>query len=123
MRRNVLKPLVDVGYVAFVYGGTEQGKLLCNHKLIDRIHLTGSAKTYDAIVWDGKPKVSAEDEAKSAMIGSYPTTGVFMIRRGFQGKRERRVVLPGSFTLWLLQQPGLFGEQSAAILRTPHVSL
>lgn len=53
-----MQPLVEAGYVAFAYGGAEQGKFLCNHKLIDKVHLTGSANTYDAIVWGGKTKVS-----------------------------------------------------------------
>ena len=52
-----MKPLVEAGYVAFAYGGAEQGKSLCHHKLIGRVHLTGSASTHDAIVWGGKPKV------------------------------------------------------------------
>jgi acyl-CoA reductase-like NAD-dependent aldehyde dehydrogenase len=30
------------------------GKTLCNHPLIASIHLTGSADTYNAIVWGGK---------------------------------------------------------------------
>ncbi len=55
-----MKPLVDAGYVAFAYGGADQGKFLCHHQLVDCVHLTGSEKTYDAIVWNGKPKVSAK---------------------------------------------------------------
>lgn len=52
-----MSPLISAGYVAFVYGGAPEGKFLCHHKLVTRVHLTGSAKTYDAIVWDGCPKV------------------------------------------------------------------
>ncbi len=49
---------MDAGYLAFVYGGGEEGKHLCNHPAVHSIHLTGSEATYDAIVWGpGKPKV------------------------------------------------------------------
>ena len=49
---------MDEGYLAFVYGGGEEGKFLCNHSAVESIHLTGSEATYDAIVWGpGKPKV------------------------------------------------------------------
>ena len=54
--RQALAPLVERGYVSFVYGGAEQGKFVSNHKLVTKIHLTGSAATYDAIVWGGKAK-------------------------------------------------------------------
>lgn len=56
--RQALQPLIEAGYLAFAYGGSQQGKFLCHHPLIDRVHLTGSEKTYDAIVWNGKPKVA-----------------------------------------------------------------
>lgn len=52
-----LAPLVQAGYVAVVYGGGEVGRALCTHPDVDSIHLTGAAATYDAIVWQGKPKV------------------------------------------------------------------
>ena len=34
-----------------VYGGIAEGKLLAHHQLIDSVHLTGAAATYDAVVW------------------------------------------------------------------------
>ena len=56
----MFKPFVDEGYVAFVYGGGEEGKYLCTNPAVESIHLTGSEATYDAIVWGpGKPKVSS----------------------------------------------------------------
>ena len=47
---------MEQGYVSFVYGGAEQGKFVSNHRLVTKVHLTGSAATYDAIVWGGKAK-------------------------------------------------------------------
>lgn len=54
--RRAFQPLVDQGYVEFVYGGGAEGAAACNHPKIDAVHLTGSAATYDAIVWQGQPK-------------------------------------------------------------------
>lgn len=49
---------MDAGFVEIVYGGAEQGRYLCQHPTVASIHLTGSAATYNAIVWgDNKEKV------------------------------------------------------------------
>ena len=45
------RPLVDGGFLRIVYGGVEEGKYLCDHPAIDEIHVTGSDKTYEAIVF------------------------------------------------------------------------
>ncbi len=47
----MLKPLIDEGVCALVHGGAEVGIHLCNHPDVANIHITGSDKTYDAIVW------------------------------------------------------------------------
>jgi hypothetical protein len=46
-----LQPLVDDGFVEVVDGGVELGVYLCEHPEIHSIHITGSDRTYDAIVW------------------------------------------------------------------------
>jgi hypothetical protein len=43
--------LVEAGFLRIAYGGIEEGNYLCNHPDIDDIHLTGSDKTYEAIVF------------------------------------------------------------------------
>lgn len=48
---KALSPLIEAGFVDFVYGSSEQGKYLVDHQLIKSVHLTGSASTFDAIVW------------------------------------------------------------------------
>ncbi|GBF87574.1 NAD-dependent aldehyde dehydrogenase [Raphidocelis subcapitata] len=52
--RRAFGPLVEAGFVEFAYGGAGVGKALCSHPLIASIHLTGSADTYNAIVWGGR---------------------------------------------------------------------
>lgn len=44
-------PLVRAGFLRVVYGGAKEGDYLCQHDLVHDIHITGSDKTHDAIVW------------------------------------------------------------------------
>ncbi len=44
-------PLIRRGYLRIVYGGGEVGKYLVEHPGIDDIHITGSDRTHDLIVW------------------------------------------------------------------------
>jgi len=48
---RALAPLIDRGYLRIVYGGAEVGSYLCYHPLVDDVHITGSDRTHDAIVW------------------------------------------------------------------------
>src|SRR5437867_3099770 len=45
------RALIELGFLHVVYGGAEEGAYLCNHPEIDEIHITGSDKTFDAIVF------------------------------------------------------------------------
>jgi aldehyde dehydrogenase (NAD(P)+) len=44
-------PLVRDGYLRLVYGGGDVGERLVHHDLVEAVHITGSARTFDAIVW------------------------------------------------------------------------
>jgi aldehyde dehydrogenase (NAD(P)+) len=48
---GIFAPFVERGYVRFVYGGAETGSFLCHHEWIEEIHITGSARTHDIIVY------------------------------------------------------------------------
>lgn len=48
---DALKPLVDGGFLQIAYGGVEEGKHLTDHELVTSIHITGSARAHDAIIW------------------------------------------------------------------------
>jgi hypothetical protein len=48
-----LRPLIEAGFLRVVYGGVEEGRYLCDHPAVDTIHVTGSDKTYEAIVFGG----------------------------------------------------------------------
>jgi len=47
--------LVDLGVLRIVYGGAAEGSYLCHHAGIGEIHITGSDKTYEAIVFGDGP--------------------------------------------------------------------
>ncbi len=48
---QIFSDLIEGGFVRIVSGGAEQGAHLVEHSGIDEIHLTGSWKTHDAIVF------------------------------------------------------------------------
>ena len=64
--------LVEAGYLAVVYGGVDVGKRLTSHPLIDTLHVTGSDKTYDAIVWGANPEEQAKNKAAGTPINPRP---------------------------------------------------
>ncbi|KAK3267573.1 hypothetical protein CYMTET_23876 [Cymbomonas tetramitiformis] len=55
--QQIFEPLISLGYLAILDGGVAEGQYLCNSDFVSRVHMTGSAATWDAIVWQGKPKV------------------------------------------------------------------
>lgn len=48
---DAFAPLRERGFMRVVYGGVAEGEYLCNHPLVEEIHITGSDKTHDAIVF------------------------------------------------------------------------
>ena len=48
--------LVERGVLRIVYGGADEGAYLCTHPGVGEIHITGSDKTYEAIVFGAGPQ-------------------------------------------------------------------
>ncbi|MER5739293.1 aldehyde dehydrogenase family protein [Streptomyces sp. NPDC002262] len=48
---DVFAEFVDRGWVRFVAGGAAEGAYLAAHDGIDTLHVTGSERTHDALVW------------------------------------------------------------------------
>ena len=48
---RALAPLIERGYLRIVLGGAEIGQYLAYHPGIDNVHITGSDRTHDLIVW------------------------------------------------------------------------
>lgn len=70
--RRALAAFIDAGFVEVVTGGIEVGDQLVRHPLIDAVHLTGSASTFDAVVSAGARDRSGPALAKrvSAELGN-----------------------------------------------------
>ena len=60
---RALAPFIEAGYLAVVHGGGKEGAYLAEHPQIDTLHVTGSDKTYDAIVWGASPDEQARRKA------------------------------------------------------------
>lgn len=48
---RALHPFISRGYLRIVYGGGDVGAYLTSHPLINDVHITGSDRTHDLIVW------------------------------------------------------------------------
>ncbi len=48
---RALAPLIDRGFLRVVYGGGDVGAYLVEHAGVHDVHITGSDKTHDLIVW------------------------------------------------------------------------
>ncbi len=62
---EAFKEVIGKNYLAVVYGGVEVGQFLVNHEDIDEIHITGSDKTHDAIIWGAPGPERVERMAKN----------------------------------------------------------
>jgi acyl-CoA reductase-like NAD-dependent aldehyde dehydrogenase len=62
---EAMRPLVDEGVFTIVHGGAEVGSHIVNHPKIDTIHMTGSDRTHDAIVWGGDPEEQRRRKAEN----------------------------------------------------------
>lgn len=60
---DVFLPLVRDGFLAMTYGGPEVGEYITNHEGIEEIHMTGSDRTHDAIVWGTGPEAADRKHA------------------------------------------------------------
>ncbi|MEX2627438.1 MAG: aldehyde dehydrogenase family protein, partial [Ilumatobacteraceae bacterium] len=68
------QPLVRDGFLRIVYGGGEVGAYLTEHDQVDTIHITGSDKTHDAIVFgpgdEGERRKAAGERKNTKPITS-----------------------------------------------------
>jgi hypothetical protein len=64
---RALRGLVEAGVLAIVDGGADVGQFLTAHESIDEVHITGSDKTYDAVVFgtgaEGARRKAADEPA------------------------------------------------------------
>ncbi len=60
---QAFEPLITAGFLEIVYGGADVGEYLCQHPQIETIHITGSHRTHDAIVWGATDSERIERKA------------------------------------------------------------
>lgn len=65
---DAFRPLIDRGFLRIVYGGIEQSSYLCYHPSVDEIHLTGSDKTFEAIVFGSGVEAEKRKAERTPLI-------------------------------------------------------
>ncbi len=88
---EAFRPLLDEGVFVVVRGGAKVGKHLVNHADVDTIHLTGSDRTHDAIVWGGDRDEQARRKASGDKAVTKPISSEL-------GAVTPILVVPGPWT-------------------------
>lgn len=76
---DIFQAWIAEGYLRFAYGGVDVGQFLCEHELVDEIHVTGAERTHDAIVYgvgEEGARRKANDEPKNPRRVSAELGGV-----------------------------------------------
>ncbi|MEV0333390.1 aldehyde dehydrogenase family protein [Nocardia sp. NPDC050717] len=87
---QILAPLIEIGAVRLLTGGAEVGGYLVGNDLVDHVHMTGSARTHDAIVW-GTGAEAAERRRAGTPKLTKPVTSEL-------GGVSPTIVLPGEWS-------------------------
>ncbi|HEX4755145.1 MAG TPA: aldehyde dehydrogenase family protein [Candidatus Dormibacteraeota bacterium] len=87
---DIFADLVAAGFVRFAYGGAGTGELLTRHPDIDEIHITGSSRTHDAIVF-GSGVEGAARKARGEPVSTKRMTSEL-------GNVSPTIVVPGPWS-------------------------
>jgi hypothetical protein len=82
--------LIKRGFLRIAYGGAQVGEYLCQHKDVDEIHITGSDKTFETIVFGAGEEGARRKAASSPLLGK-PITGEL-------GSVSPVIVVPGPWS-------------------------
>jgi acyl-CoA reductase-like NAD-dependent aldehyde dehydrogenase len=74
LMERALRSLIERGFLRIVYGGADVGEYLCSHPLVEELHMTGSDKTYEAIVFGAGPEGQSR-KAERKPLNTKPFTG------------------------------------------------
>ncbi len=88
---RALAPLIDAGVLGIVDGGAAVGRYLTGHARIDEVHITGSDKTYDAVVFGTGPEGVRRKEADEPALDK-PVTAEL-------GNVSPVIVVPGRWSI------------------------
>lgn len=70
---DVFGEFVERGWLRFLDGGAAEGAYLAAHPSVDSVHVTGSARTHDAIVW-GTDEQAAQRRRDDRPLNDKPLT-------------------------------------------------
>jgi hypothetical protein len=87
---RAMAALVDAGVLRIVEGGAVAGEYLTQHPLINEVHITGSDKTYDAVVFGTGPE-GARRKAADTPVLDKPVTAEL-------GNVSPVIVVPGRWS-------------------------
>jgi aldehyde dehydrogenase (NAD(P)+) len=79
------------GFLGVAYGGAEEGAYLAQHSGIDEIHLTGSDRTYDTLVWGPPGPEREQRKATGVPVLTKPVTAEL-------GNVSPVLVVPGPYS-------------------------
>jgi acyl-CoA reductase-like NAD-dependent aldehyde dehydrogenase len=85
-----LRALIHRGYLRIVYGGADVGSYLCHHDGVDEIHMTGSDKTYEDIMFGAGPGGRKRKAERRPLLDKRFT--------GELGNVTPVIVVPGAWT-------------------------
>ena len=88
---EAFKAAIDQQFLAVVYGGAEVGRHLVYHPKIDEVHLTGSDKTYEQIVWGNNGAEADERRAQNQPLLRKPISAEL-------GNVSPIIVVPGPYS-------------------------
>ncbi len=71
---DALRPLIDAGFLEVCYGGIEVGKHLTDHPKVTSIHITGSDRAHDAIIWGPGEEGEKNKEAGTPRLDKHITS-------------------------------------------------
>ncbi len=104
---RALAPLVRRGVLRVVYGGAEAGAHLVHHPEVADVHITGSDKSFEAIVFGAGPQ-GQQRKARSEPILDKPVTAEL-------GNLSPTIVVPGP---WSARDLAYQGQNIAWMLTT-----
>lgn len=88
--RDALRPLVARGFLRICQGGAEVGDYAAHHPGIDEVHITGSHRAWEALVWGGGAEGRRRRAANAPRL-TKPMTGEL-------GNVTPWIVIPGEWT-------------------------
>ena len=97
-------PLISAGVLAIARGGVQLCERLIHHPLIEGIHMTGSDKTYDAIMWGDAPAGKANRAAPAPLTRD--NRGTFASAQAFADAAVRSCVQVGSTERMKMESSG-----------------